>query len=111
MDSKDRENRVAELLRKDPVIATWLEGMRATAQDAKGRTIVLGLTAEETEEFLRLNLTVNRDVLLGAEGKRIDPEIEQKRARYSALKEKLDDAISQDAAENLSFWSTQRSKQ
>lgn len=96
-DRDEHERQLAELLELDTTqIKSWLDGMRAFAKDGSGKTIMLGLTALETLEFLRLNpiyyATDDR-------GRSADCR------RYMELREKHDLARIKDAGENLAHWS------
>lgn len=91
MADEAHEQRIAALLAAEPTVAVWLREMRGFAKDSQGRTIVLGLSAVETEEYLRLNVIV-KDDLLGDGSHRGEPEFESQRARYFLLREKHDAA-------------------
>lgn len=102
----DHEVELAETRQRAGLLWSYLETMRGFAIDAQGRTIVLGLSADETLEFLRLDPIVNSE----AHGGEVC-EHEAAEERYYALREKHDAARGADAVENLKFWNGIRSSQ
>lgn len=62
---------------------------------------MLGLSAEETIEFMTLCPIVNADLLQGAEDRRGEPEFDALVERYDHLHEKHDAARAEDAAQNI----------
>ncbi len=105
-EDDEYEARIADLLARESILKLWLDQMRSFAKDANGRTVILGLTAEETEEFIRLNPVVHAD----DDDHPHDAAYKAARERYYALREKHDIARSKDAAENLAFWSDKKVK-
>ncbi len=95
MSPSDHGERLAKLLNEAPTLRIWLEEMRGFARDGQGRRIVLGLTAAETIEFIAL------DLLYQAERDALNTSDIQH--RYTALREKHDEARVRDACENLDF--------
>ena len=65
---------------------------------------MLGLSAEETIEFMTLDPVVNADLLQGSKDRRGDPEFDALIERYNHLHEKHDAARAQDAAQNMAHW-------
>jgi hypothetical protein len=57
-ERSDYEGRIARLLALDATLNNWLQLIGGLAKDAEDRTILIGLTARETEEFLELNVMV-----------------------------------------------------
>lgn len=97
-DRETHERNLAKLLEVDTThIKAWLDSMRAFAKDSAGRTIILGLTAAETLEFLTLNEAYYAD----RDGGLPDANVR----RYHELREKHDVARAKDASENLAHWS------
>lgn len=102
----DYESRIAALFEADTTyFKLWLEKTRGLAKDGKGRTVILGLSAEETEEFLTLLPIVWADD--GPSGGRW-ASAHQK--RYRELRAKHDKARGREAVENLAFWGAGRQK-
>jgi hypothetical protein len=89
------EARIGALLDNDPPAAAWLGRMRSFAKDMNGLTIILGLSPEETEEFLRLGKIVGLHMPNG------DPEFDRQEERFHALLDRHNAARQRDALENL----------
>jgi len=93
------EQKITALLEQDTAMRLWLEKMRALTKDGRGCTVIVGLTPDETEEFLRLSPLVQaRDPgMTGA-------DVSAARDRHAALKARLEEALQEDAIESLSSW-------
>ena len=103
----DYESRIAALFAADTTyLKSWLEGMRGLAKDGKGRTVILGLSAEETEEFLTLHPMVWAD-----DGPSTGPRSGAHQKRHHELRAKHDKARGRDAVENLTFRDSGQLKQ
>jgi hypothetical protein len=87
------------LLDQETALRQWLEQMRALAKDARGVTVVAGLTPAETEEFLRLDPRIRSH--RGGMG---EAEFQAASERHAELKGKIDAALQDDAIESLSDW-------
>jgi hypothetical protein len=93
------EQEIAALLEQATALRLWLEQIRGLTKDSHGRTIIRGLSIGETGEFLRLGPIVqSHDSGLPR------ADLEQARARYAELKDRLDEALQGDAIESLSSW-------
>lgn len=94
------EQTIAALLKQEPALQQWLEQVRALTKDGHGGTVIAGLSAGETEEFLRLSPKVQaRDSGMTSAAVAVAKE------RYAELREKLDAALQDNAIEGLSGWS------
>ncbi|ABE40907.1 conserved hypothetical protein [Rhodopseudomonas palustris BisB5] len=93
------EQKIIGLLEQETALRQWLEQMRALIKDARGATLIAGLTAEETEEFLRLDPRVRSH-----RGGMTDAELEAASERHSELKHKIDAALQDNVIESLSDW-------
>lgn len=80
-----------ELSKCRPDLRTWLDEMRCTARLPGDLTILLGLSREETLEFLNLDPIVMHD----------GPRDHKARERYYSLREKHDGARAADALQNI----------
>lgn len=96
---EEHEARVRALLEQEGALRSWLEAMRGVVKDGEGRTVILGLSADETIEFLNLHGPVIYD-----KSNRSAQDQRRQRDRYFVLREKHDDARRRDAAENSAFW-------
>lgn len=99
-EKSDYEARIERLLAKAPGLRTFVTDLRGFARDRQGRKVILGLTAEETEEFVRLDPIAKADML--GDLPRSD-ETKRLINRYYALRAKFDAALSKDALEELDF--------
>jgi hypothetical protein len=55
---RDYDARIALLLARDVALARWFEITSAWTADGMGRYVLKGLSADETTEFLELNVIV-----------------------------------------------------
>lgn len=110
-EKAEHERRLAELLAQSPGHENWLKETRSFARDAWGRTILLGLSAAETEEFLQLLLIVNADLLSDISDFERRPGTAAQRDRCDALQEQHRAACTRDAAENRSHFDQGSKKQ
>ncbi|KIZ44957.1 MULTISPECIES: hypothetical protein [Rhodopseudomonas] len=93
------EQKITALLEQETPMRLWLEQKRALTRDSAGGTVIIGLSAEETEEFLRLSrLVQSRDAGITAADARAISD------RHAALKARLEEALQEDAIESLSSW-------
>lgn len=100
-EREEHEREVESLLAADQTgLRVGLEQLRGLARDGRGRTIVLGLTAAETLEYLSLYA----EFALADTGPLDDPSAEARRERYYVLQDRHHAAVSNDAAENLKHW-------
>ncbi|MGP9810395.1 hypothetical protein ACTZWT_02665 [Rhodopseudomonas sp. NSM] len=93
------EQKIIGLLEQETALRQWLEQMRALIKDARGVTVIAGLSPAETEEFLRLDPQIRSH-----RGAMSDAEFESARHRHAELKDKIDTALQDDAIESLSDW-------
>ena len=93
------EQKITALLEQETALRLWLEQKRALTRDSQGGTVIVGLSPEEAEEFLRLSrLVQTRDAgMTGADFKAVTE-------RHAALKAILEEALQEDAIESLSSW-------
>lgn len=93
------DQKIIGLLEQETALRQWLEQMRALIKDARGVTVIAGLTPEETEEFLRLNPRVQSygNGMTAADFKAASE-------RHAELKDKIDAALQDNAIESLSDW-------
>jgi hypothetical protein len=92
------DQKIAALLEQETALRNWLEKIRALTRDARG-TLIVGLTPEETEEFLRLSPRVQAH-----ESGMTSADFAAASARYAELKATIEAALQDDAIESLSSW-------
>ena len=93
------EQTIAALLKQEPALQQWLEKTRALTKDGHGGTVIAGLSAAETEEFLRLSPKVQAH-----DAGMTSAAIGAAKERYAELREKLDAALQDNVIEGLSGW-------
>jgi hypothetical protein len=99
MPDQTHEQKIAALLEQETAVRLWLEQKRGLEKDRQGRTLIRGLTIEETEEFLRLSRIVQSH-----ETGLIRADQKAKSERYAELKDKLESALQEETIESLSSW-------
>ncbi|WBU31449.1 hypothetical protein OOZ54_08100 [Rhodopseudomonas palustris] len=93
------DQKINALLEQETSLRQWLEQIRALTKDARGATVIAGLTQKETEEFLLLSPLVRAfDSGMTAD------HAAAARARHAELKAKLEGALQDNAIESLSGW-------
>jgi len=93
------DQKITALLDQETALRHWLEQIRALTKDARGVTVIAGLTQKETEEFLLLSPLVRAY----DSGMTVDTAASA-RARHAELKAKLESALQDNAIESLSGW-------
>jgi len=94
-----REQTITALLEQETALRHWLEQIGALTKDGHGGTVIVGLSSEETEEFLRLTPRVQ-----AYESGMTGTEFKAASARHAELKAQLESALQDNAIEGLSGW-------
>jgi hypothetical protein len=93
------DQKIIALLEQETALRHWLENIRALTKDARGVTVIAGLTQKETEEFLLLSPLVRAH-----DSGMTSDNTAAARARHAELKAKLESALQDNAIEGLSGW-------
>ncbi|MFZ5737505.1 MAG: hypothetical protein ACOY6K_11550 [Pseudomonadota bacterium] len=93
------DQKINALLEQETSLRQWLEQIRALTKDARGATVIAGLTQKETEDFLLLSPLVRAHDSGMTSG-----DAAAARARHAELKAKLENALQDNAIESLSGW-------
>lgn len=93
------DQKINALLEQETSLRHWLEQIRALTKDARGATVIAGLTQKETEEFLLLSPLVRAH-----DSGMTSDDAAAARARHAELKAKLENALQDNAIESLSGW-------